>query len=134
MSDTYRFTTTEDDSYFERVLHETPEHVNFVLIQDRQTIHPGIFNSILFARTSTFVEVANEHPNVYFQGKTLGDWVLSVHDADNLANSRKDWVAFASAGMGRERRDYVLDRVNHDVNRFNNILNGKTVKVLVTTY
>lgn len=133
--DTYGFTTTTDDRFFDRVIEEADPDTNFIIIKARNTVTgDGDNTAIILVRKAVFV-LALAIPEEKFAGRTLVAWVEEiVNDAADAIESEQEfdlWTAVVVEGEGVAAE---LDAIRHQIRRINNVLDRRIVRVEVESY
>lgn len=132
--DVYGFTTTLEDKFFSRVADEANEDTNFILITGKNTVNDDRFLSILI-RTDAIAKVADIDPEAGIGDSIAGDLVL-----DAIANfkvnpelAQEQFFALRFEGDA-EDVDAEADKVRYQINRLNNLLAGKVIRVTVESF
>ena len=130
MSDTYTFTTTPDDNYFQRVIEEAAKDTNFILITERNTLERETPIAVLFVKKNVLAEVGMVYPELELAGTTLGEWLASTF----AEQTELPWTFALFTGDNVEELHAELVRVRNEIRRINNILNGRVMRVTVESF
>ena len=125
-SDSYSFTTDTQDGYFKRVLDEVSPETNFLIVTESSTL-TGATNMVLFAKKEAIDAIGEVYPNERLAGTELGDWIIT-----NLGVSVfPGYYAAACGTFSREEGEEKADGVRSEINRLENILSGRILRVTV---
>lgn len=128
-SDTYGFTTDTQDGYFSRVLEEASPETNFLIVTESSTL-TGITGMVLFAKAEVIEKLGNVYPNERLAGVELGDWILH-----NLNGSFVPGYYTAVCGpFDREVAAEQAEALRNEINRLENILTGRILRVTVESH
>lgn len=134
MSDVYGFTTTLDDKVFARIAKEASENTNFILVTGKNTVDGDRFLSVLI-RTDAIARVADVDPGAAIGDSFVGELVLDAV-ANFTVNS--EWAQqefFALRFEGHpDDVDAETEKIRYQINRLNNLLDGKIVRVTVESF
>lgn len=126
-SDVYSFTTTQNDTYWPRVLDEANPNVNFILVAEKSSEHDSYLAN-LFIRLNVF-GLADTYPDLQIAGKTLLEGrEHAIQQADD-----SEWVQVMILGFP-EVVKAKLETIRQQIRSINNKLSGKTLKVSVESF
>ena len=134
-TDGYGFTTTLTDKYVNRIVAEAEPTTNFIAVREKRTDGPenvpGPYNLMVLFRYTYLEQLADKDPNFKFLGNPVGNVVLER--TVGLALGQKllleDWIIYSLDTLSDEEVESAMTNVVHTMNRVDNLVNGRVVKV-----
>ena len=136
-NDVYGFTTTLTDNYLDRVVAEALPETNFLAICEKRTDgpvnEPSLSNLMVLFRYSYLEQLADKDPEFEFLGNPVGEIVLerTVGLALGKTLLLEDWVIYTLDELDEEALDKAMTSAVHTMNRVDNLVSGRIVKVNV---
>jgi len=133
MADTYSFTTDlQDFNILRRVADEASPKANFVLINVASTVENAA-GLVILAKKDTVLGLADKYPNEQFAGYTLGELAI-LHEIGEVAETSEGRFLVLDGTGDRAEVKRELETLGYEINRLNNLLNDRTVRVKVISY
>lgn len=136
MENTYGFTTTANDEYYDRVLAEASPETNFIIATERNTVTGDGQNFVtMFVRKRVFV-FGLLIPDATIAGTPLFELLVGAAEDYRDNGSETDQVGdeWSQVVVYSDDVPAELETLRHEIRRIDNVLNGRVLRVTVESY